>query len=453
MKVSKKMEKGLKQIEEKIERLKQAERELNDLNAPLEVFGSDIEPIRAKLRIPSRVDEVERELSQLKARVAEYKGRTKPELAVDLLEKTFQAGVWKAVDFSIVNQGNAHARGISITFSPEVETRWVKSITELNAGSRDTLRVSLKAKEEGDIPLAVEISYKDMDQREYRDSKSFWLSVKAKPAAEAMFEIPGYTVMEKLGAGGFADVYKAERKDGLVVAIKVPRLTPGQTFEPTGFLKEAELWNKLSHPHIVKVYEYGARPYPWIAMENMDGGSLKSRLGRLRLEESLDIIIKLSQALFYASHLGVIHRDIKPENILFDHANTPKLTDWGLGKVLLEASRSVDGFKGTLAYSAPEQLSISKFGAVDWRTDIYQLGAVLYELITGEWIFAGVDAGATVTNILNEEARAPSELNPSIPKEVDAIALRMLTKRKEDRYQDVSLVIEHLETTLRGIKG
>ncbi len=253
-----------------------------------------------------------------------------------------------------------------------------------------------------------------------------------------------YEVLELIGYGGFADVYKAKRREGsFILALKLPRITPYETVTLDSFLQEADLWIKLSHPHIVRVYEYGAKPYPWLAIEYMEGGSLRGRIGRLSIAESLQIGTKLAEALFYTSHLGVIHRDIKPENILFDLKDTPKLTDWGLGKVLLEASKSVSGFKGTLAYSAPEQVS-DEFGSADWRTDIYQLGAVLYEMLTGERLFKG-EGWDLIAKIRESEPRKPSELNSKVSEDLDLIVLKALAKRKEERYEDASALKKDLE--------
>ena len=367
MKITKDTEKAFREFEEKIKRLLEAEKQLNTLNAPATVFGSELESIRKKLKSPQKVEEVERELGALRERVAEYN----------------RAGVRPAP---------APAPAAPAPPPPPI------------------------------------------------------------PVMEAMPELEQYAILEKLGSGGFSDVHKAERKDGLVVAIKIPRLVPGQTFVPTDFLKEAELWSKLSHPHIVKVYEYGAKPYPWIAMEYMEGGSLRGKIGELSLGRALGIGMKIAEALFYASHLGVIHRDLKPENVLFDLKDTPKITDWGLGKVLLESSMSVGGFKGTLAYSAPEQLSASKFGSVDWRTDIYQLGAILYEMLVGRWLIESAEPGATVTQILTEEVTPPSQQISGIPEELDKIIMKAIAKQKEDRYQDVSALIEDLKKASEKIK-
>ena len=191
-------------------------------------------------------------------------------------------------------------------------------------------------------------------------------------AQEPSGELPAkYELLDPIGFGGFADVYKARRKeDGQTVAIKIPRLAQFETVEPSAFLREAQLWSRLDHPNIVKVFEYGTKPYPWISVEYMEGGSLRSRVGHMPLEEALDVALKICDALYYAHHLGVIHRDIKPENILCDAENNPKLADWGLGKMMIELSMK-SGSSGTPYYSSPEQVSPAKFGDVGWWTDIY----------------------------------------------------------------------------------
>jgi serine/threonine protein kinase len=257
-------------------------------------------------------------------------------------------------------------------------------------------------------------------------------------------ELPGYILTGRIGSGAFAEVYRAQRReDGRAVAVKLPRVDALETFQPREFLQEAELWSRLKHPYIVSVQEWGLKPVPWIAMELMEGGSLRQRLSRLTARESLEIGVKLAEALYYAHHLGVIHRDIKPQNILFDRQNTPKLSDWGLGKVMLHASRSASGFKGTLAYAAPEQLS-SDLGEPDWRTDIYQLAAVLYEMVTGQ-----LPCGGEPGWILTREVRPPRQLNPALPARLDGILLKALDRRKERRYRDVSLLGEELERLLQ----
>lgn len=249
-----------------------------------------------------------------------------------------------------------------------------------------------------------------------------------------------YEILDLIGFGGFADVYRARRKkDDMIVALKVPRLAQFETVQPTAFLDEAELWSRLRHPNIVSVYEYGTKPYPWMIIEYMEEGSLRKRIGQQTLEECLDVTMKVCDALYYAHHLGVIHRDIKPENVLFDKKDTPKLADWGLGRMMMDLS-SKSGTGGTPAYSSPEQVKPAEFGEVGWWTDIYQCGAMLYEMVTGQLPFQGESPLELALNIVGEELVRPSEVKPELPVALDEIIAQCLAKDREKRYQDVSMM-------------
>ena len=161
-----------------------------------------------------------------------------------------------------------------------------------------------------------------------------------------------------------------------------------QTFtekEIEEFLEKAEIWKKLceEHENIVKIYEYGLKPLPYIVMEYCETNLrdvLKER-GKLNVEETVKISMKIAEALDIAHHYGVIHRDIKPENILLYKGN-PKIGDWGIAKILLRA-KATAGYIGTSLYSAPEQLEPETFGEVDWRKDIWQLVCLIYEMVEG----------------------------------------------------------------------
>jgi|GEM_PF-1829098 len=533
---SEKQEWSHKELKARIDRLKKAEKELGELNAPRDVFGTETESIRAKLKSVPQVEEVEQELEALKQKVAKYQAslretataeerarraletaaieieganssglevseaeellaqardvlnrkdyrlavgyatraadlaaqarRTaKPQVIVELDVENYSPGEWKAVDLGVVNQGKAQAQAVELRFSPEVEVKWLAPIARLDAGAREVLKIGLKPRDAGDIPLDVEVSYKDMAGRGYSGVQRFWLKVsKALKVEQTVADVglgvgllpqlENYTLERKIGSGGFADVYLGQDKEGQTVALKIPRLSQYETIEAKDFLSEAELWSKLSklkEPYIVELYEYGTAPYPWIAMEYMEGGALRERMDRLECKDCLEIAMKLMEALHSAHHHGVIHRDIKPENVLFDNQNTPKLTDWGLGKVLLDASRSSIGFRGTLAYSAPEQLAGSRFGIVDWRTDIYQMGMLVYELLTGQLPFAGAEAGTAITRILNDPPPPPSELNSQVPHELDSAVLRATAKRKEDRFQSMDAFMDCLKEVLKGL--
>ena len=267
----------------------------------------------------------------------------------------------------------------------------------------------------------------------------------------------GYTIIEKIGSGGFSDVYKAKDSKGKIVALKIPRIgleetTSGEYLKR--FLDEAKIWSKLKHPNIVKVYDYGSRPIPWIIMEYMEGGSLMKRLkkGPIELKEALKIAIKIADAIQFAHFHGVIQQDINPKNILFTKDGIPKLTDWGLLKVLLETSSTAEVFEGTFICAAPEQLDPERFGTVDWRTDIYAFGVTLYWMLSGNPPFAAKTILKYIKKILEEKVKSLHKINPSIPRELDSILEKLLAKRKEDRYEAIALVKRDLQELLDLIK-
>ncbi|MFA5375794.1 MAG: serine/threonine-protein kinase [Dehalococcoidia bacterium] len=287
------------------------------------------------------------------------------------------------------------------------------------------------------------------------------LKYKLQPAARA--EVPSgnkgpdlgaeiskkYEVMEILGRGGYSVVYKAKRRsDERIVAIKIPHIDTFATVEPGVFIHEAELWARLHHPNIVEVFDYGDRPFPWLCMEYMGKGSLKQRIGHLELKDALDIAIQLCDALYESHHLGVIHRDIKPANVMFNSEDKPKLADWGLGKMMIEGTEET-AYEGTPAYSSPEQMKPDEFGGVGWWTDIYQVGALIYQMVTGELPFKGQNPYELALSIAKSEFPKPSEIKPELPKELDKILAQCLAKKKDDRYKDIIL----LKAALEDLKG
>lgn len=172
----------------------------------------------------------------------------------------------------------------------------------------------------------------------------------------------------------------------------------------------------------------------------MDGGTLTERAaGTIDLEEALWIGRSIAEAIRYAHRHGVAHLDLKPENILFretgpDTWAVPKVSDWGLAKFLLEHSKSVEGL--SIGYAAPEQFDPDRYGSPDDYTDIYQLGVLIYELITGSPPFTGQQA-AVIRATLDEAPPPPTEVNPALPPEVDTILLTALAKNKAYRYESV----------------
>jgi len=261
-----------------------------------------------------------------------------------------------------------------------------------------------------------------------------------------------YTIIRKrFGAGGSGYIHKAKDPNGRIVALKVPNIAFSEDTIDLSVVKayqnEAATWQKLcvrGIPGIVELYEHGVfNGLPWIAMEFMEGGDLKRRAEALSFEEKLTVVRTLLLTFSEVHRLGVIHRDIKPENILFTKSGEPKVSDWGLGKVLLTAKTQTVNPKMSIHYAAPEQFS--KKIKVDGKTDIYQFGAMCYELLTGQYVFPGDDLMEAVSDIMHDKPQAPSELNPDIPDHVNRIVLKCLEKKKENRYRSMDIVLYKLE--------
>lgn len=256
---------------------------------------------------------------------------------------------------------------------------------------------------------------------------------------------------ERIGGGGNADVSKAtvQTPSGAqTVAIKTPRFI-GTLDKHTAdrILAEAETWDRLDdHDHIVGVIDYDSDPLPWIAMEYMDAGHLGERLAdeSLSFAERRWIAIAITRAVRQAHRRGVAHLDLKPENVLFrsvdDAWDVPKVADWGLSKHLLDHSKSVDGLSP--GYAAPEQFD-DDCGPSDDRTDIYGLGAVIYELFTGRPPFEGSPM-EVMRSIVTETPDPPSEV-ADVPQAVDEALAPALATDRDDRYEDVLRLRDALE--------
>jgi len=265
--------------------------------------------------------------------------------------------------------------------------------------------------------------------------------------------IPGYIITDKLGAGGFATVYKAINKDGVAVALKLPKFLD-ETIDSSvlnKFQAEADIWKKLIHKNIVSFLDSNIRPVPYMAIELMEGGNLAGLLKdhNLSPREAKPLMLQIVDGLSYAHRMASVHRDIKPENILFTKDGVPKIADWGIGKFMASESVSQSiGTKGTFAYAAPEQFDRETYGQVDWSTDIFQLGIVFYEMITGENPFMADELARVMGLILTRTPKKPSEINPEVPPELDEIVMKCLQKKKEDRWRSSDV----LYTTLRDME-
>jgi serine/threonine protein kinase len=241
--------------------------------------------------------------------------------------------------------------------------------------------------------------------------------------------------------GGIARVFRAEKAaTGEEVALKIPvhfNDTAGKCF-----MKEIKAWEDLRHENIVSIREANILPVPYIEMEYI-GRSLADLKKPVQPDEAARIVRAIASGLSYAHSMGIIHRDIKPQNILMTPEGVPKITDWGMSKVMGACLLpTITGF--SLSYAAPEQISPEKFGETDQRTDIYQLGVVFYELLTGELPFAGGDFNQVSTRIVSDEPHDPSLLNPfAYP--LDHIIRKCLEKNPADRYPSIGDVIAALD--------
>jgi serine/threonine protein kinase len=248
-----------------------------------------------------------------------------------------------------------------------------------------------------------------------------------------------YRIVEQLGIGGMATVYKAYQPAmDRYVAIKVPPdyLARDPSFRAR-FLREAKTLAHLEHPHILPVYDAGEDDgLPYFVMRCIEGGTLREMIasGPLPLNQALRIVEEVAEALGYAHRQGVTHRDVKSANVLVDQNGVALLTDFGIAKVL-EESNQLTGTGvalGTPYYMAPEQVQGKP---VDGRTDIYSLGVMLYELVTGRRPFVAETPLAVAMMHVNDPLPLPRLVNPAVPEAVERIILRAMAKDPADRFQ------------------
>ncbi|HXG12239.1 MAG TPA: serine/threonine-protein kinase, partial [Gemmataceae bacterium] len=263
--------------------------------------------------------------------------------------------------------------------------------------------------------------------------------------AELAPHFPQLEILELLGQGGMGAVYKARQvKLDRLVALKV--LPPEWGKDPAfaeRFAREARALAKLNHPHVVAVHDFGqVGGFYYLLMEYVDGANLRELLqdGKLRPEEALRIVPQICEALEYAHGEGIVHRDIKPENILLDRKGRVKIADFGLAKLLgrppalftLTASHQI---MGTVHYMAPEQMERPL--EVDHRADIYSVGVVFYEMLTGE---------------LPIGRFAPPSRKARVDARLDEVVFRALEREPERRYQRASHVKSDLEAITSGVR-
>ncbi|HEX3237424.1 MAG TPA: Stk1 family PASTA domain-containing Ser/Thr kinase [Gaiellaceae bacterium] len=264
-----------------------------------------------------------------------------------------------------------------------------------------------------------------------------------------------YRIQRKLGAGGMADVYLAEDQElGRRVAIKIlngRHANDAQFIER--FRREAKNAAALNHPNIVSIYDRGnAEDTYYIAMEFLDGRTLKELIvsrGAAPINVAIEYARQILSALRFAHRHGIVHRDIKPHNVLVDAEGRVKVTDFGIARAGTSQMTETGSIVGTAQYLSPEQ---ARGGEVDPRSDLYSLGIVLYELLTGKTPFDGDTPVEIAMKHLSNAPKPPSKLRPDIPPELDMVVLRALAKNPDDRYQSADEMEADLERVARGAR-
>ncbi|WP_321416509.1 tetratricopeptide repeat protein [uncultured Methanomethylovorans sp.] len=410
--------------------------------------------------------------------------KLKPLISIEIFDIQFKLNCGRKTVFLLKNTGNIAVKNISVEISGDADIRMYSGLLDLDSASSKEIDIWLKTNIEGDLPLDVTVKYKDGLNRDYVEEKEMWINSTGTysntipaPAKEEnrtsgqgaqanlsaasfpaeLFHL--YSNPKLIGEGGFGRIFIAKTKKDNDVAVKIPASWDEATAK--SFLREMTVWQNLSHENIISMNDLNIYPLPYLELEYANGGSLEDVSKPIDVKTASKIMFDISEGLKYAHGKGIIHCDLKPQNILMvseglKHAckngislqglkpndfikaedMVPKITDWGLSKLpITKKSYSKSGYSPL--YAAPELISPAKFGKLDFRTDIYQLGIIFYELVTGRLPFDGQDHAETIFKKINGDVKPPSTINSSCS-ELDGIILKCLSKEQNSRYQTIS---------------
>ena len=267
-----------------------------------------------------------------------------------------------------------------------------------------------------------------------------------------------YKILGELGRGAMGIVYRAQDPAlDRVVALKTIILkddAEGRDEYHKRFFLEAKAAGKLTHPSIVTTHDFGeADGVAYLAMELLEGTDLRTRLqqGALPAAEAVEVARQVADGLAFAHERGIVHRDIKPGNVMLLDSGHAKIMDFGLARMRAADHKTVSGMVlGTPRYMSPEQVAGQP---VDQRSDIFSLGIVLYEMLTGAKLFGGEEVTQIMHNVTYQEAEPPTRLKPELPAMLDFVLARALKKDPAVRYQDADEMAADLHTCLAELRG
>jgi WD40 repeat protein/serine/threonine protein kinase len=322
----------------------------------------------------------------------------------------------------------------------------------------------LKAQDEGREPDRSRLLAQNPDlagelKAFFADQNELWTLIPSipgptPPPTDAPTRVGDYVIVEEIGCGGMGVVYKA-RQANLVVALKMIRDRESCDAEMIErFRREVHIVAGFDHPNIVPLYYVGEfEGLPYFSMKYVEGGSLAHLPPALKgsPRAMAELMVKVARAVEYAHQHGILHRDLKPGNVLLDRDATPYVADFGLAKSVVDGQEDLTelgAVVGTCAFMSPEQASAAKH--LTTRADVYGLGAILYQLLTGRPPFQGKDKYETVHRVRHEELIRPRALNRKLPRDLESICLHCLEKDPEKRYSSAAELAVDLERFLAG---